>query len=179
MAHISEERYAEFKRICEKEGIKYDTEEQYRDAARSLVTFVDALCRISAEERQRELRLEQEPNGFMMIGEGRTCSLCKQNISGDMWYDKWGMKCTDCQAALSKKIVPGYVFKDHKNENHITASALSWRFDLRIQTIRKLVRQGKLKAREVPGNGTLVFLRRENPDLLETIETEKASKKSG
>jgi hypothetical protein len=82
-----------------------------------------------------------------------------------MYFDKWGAKCPDCQEALNKNIIPGYVFKDRDNHKHITASELSWRHKLPYQTIKKLIRQNKLKARTIPKSNTLVFLRKENPDL--------------
>ena len=180
MAEISEEHFKEFMRICEKEGIKYDTEAEYRHSARNLVGFVDTLLKMSHDDLLRQKRLESEPKGFEMEGEGRTCPLCgRSNYDLKLWYDKWGLKCMDCQNALNKKIIPGYVFKDYKDEKHITASTLSWKMDLRHQTIRKLVRQGKLIAREIPINRTIVFLREENPDIAAVIEAEKAAKAMG
>ena len=177
MAEISEEHFKEFMRICEQEGIKYDTEAEYRDSARNLVGFVDVLMEMSKDDLLRQKWLEKEPKGFEMEGEGRTCHLCgRSNYDLKLWYDKWGMKCMDCQDALNKKIIPGYVFKDYKNEKHITASTLSWKMDIRQQTIRKLVRQGKLKVREIPRNRTMVFLRKENPDLAYIVEAAKVAK---
>ena len=44
------------------------------------------------------------------------------------------------------------------------------------QRLIKLVRQGKLKARVVPGNGVMVFLRKENPDIVKIIETDKKAR---
>ena len=177
MASISEKSLAEFKKICDDKGIKYDTEAEYRDSAQNLLNFFELLYDMSKEDLLRKKRLETEPKGFEMESEGRTCHLCgRSNYDLKLWYDKWGMKCMDCQNALDKKIIPGYVFKDYKNEKHITASTLSWKMDIRQQTIRKLVRQGKLKAREIPGTRTLVFLRKENPDIAAVIEAEKAAK---
>lgn len=174
---LTDKDYAEFKKICDKEGITYKTEAEYHESANNLVNFVDILIKIDQEEKARERHLEKEPKGFAFESRGRTCSLCGHHVDGEMWYDKWGMKCMDCQQALNKKLVPGYVFKDHKNEKHITASQLSWRFKIHIQTIKKLVRQGKLKARVLP-HGPMVFLRRENRDLKAIIETEIKQKSS-
>lgn len=172
MAQLSEERIAEFKAICEKEGIKYETEAEYREAAHNLVSFVKVLVEISQEQLGWQRRLEKDPKGFTLPSEGRSCSLCHQSIYGDMWYDKWGLKCLSCHEAYKKRIIPGYVFKDSKNDKHITASTLSWKANIHTQTIMKLVRQGKLKARIAP-NGPVVFLRKENPNLGKIIEVEK------
>ncbi len=176
MVRISDKEFDKFLELSEKEGHKYKTREDAREAANNLVGFVDVLIRIDQEEKVRERRLEKGPKGFAMPADGRSCSLCGNYlIDSDLWYDKWGMKCMNCQAALDKKIIPGYVFKDHNNERSISDSKLSWKADIHIQTIRKLVRQGKLKARLVP-NGPYVFLRRENPTLMDIIDQEKAER---
>ncbi len=171
MAQLRDSDYKEFKEICEKEGIKYETEAQYHEAADNLVNFFSLLMKMDQEEKSRERRLEKEPNGFAFTSNGRTCPLCKTCIYGDMWYDKWGMKCFNCQEALNKKLVPGYVFKDHDNQKHITDSELARKTQLHVQTIRKLARHGKLKARVLP-KGPFVFLRRDNPNLGAVIEEE-------
>ena len=80
---ISDKHFAEFKAICEKEGIKYETEAEYRDAAQNLIGLIDTLMQSDFEERQRKTRLEKEPKGFAMAGEGRSCSLCKRSVYGE------------------------------------------------------------------------------------------------
>lgn len=81
------------------------------------------------------------------------------------------MKCMNCQAALHKKIIPGYVFKDKDNKRHITAAQLNSKFGLHPQTINKLMRQKKLKARIV-SSGPTVFLKSDNPNLPDVISQE-------
>lgn len=168
-----------FKKICEDQGIEYDTEAEYRDAAQNLLNFYGLLYDMAKEDLMRKKRLEKELEGFEMEGKGRTCSLCKSSGYGlTFWYDKWGMKCTSCQAALNKKIIPGYVFTDTKNEKHVTDTFLSWKFRIHSRTIRKLVKQGKLKAIEIPGTRRLVFLRKDNPNLIAVLDEEVAQQKS-
>lgn len=169
---LSEESLKEFKELCAKEGISYKTEAEYRQAAQNLLNFAEVVVDIAHEKLQREKRLKEHPNGFEMEGEGRNCSLCRKSVYGEekIWFDKWGFKCKDCKDAYDKKILPGYVFKDYDNEKHITGSTLSWKFNIRTQTIRKLVRQGKLKAREIPRSGVLVFLKKENPDIARVLD---------
>ena len=120
-----------------------------------------------------ERRLQDEQNGFAIHSEGGTCHSCGTMIfDDDMWYDKWCSKCFKCQEALNKKIVQGYIFKDYKNEKSINIADLSDKAGLYQQTLKKLVRQDKLKARVYKGDrGELwVFLRKENPDLETVIE---------
>lgn len=172
MINVSDKYVAEFKKLCEKEGIKYETEAEYHEAANNLVNFVDLLVQMDTEHRSWDKRLETEPQGFALPSEGRSCSLCHKMVFGEVWYDKWGMKCMNCHEAFKKKIIPGYVFKDHDNEKHITDSRLTDISGLHTQTIRKLIRQGKIKARIVPG-GPWVILRKENPDIADVIAVEK------
>jgi hypothetical protein len=175
MIELTEADYAKFKRSLEESGAKYETEAEYREAARNLVNFAELIYDMSKEELLRKKRLEREPEGFQMEGEGRTCSLCKRAVYAELklWYDKWGMKCMDCQNALNKKIIPGYVFNDQDNTHHITASTLLWKFKIRRSTIAKLIQQGKLKPRIIPGSDTVVFLATENRDIVTVIEAAK------
>ena len=169
---MSDKHFAEFKAICEKEGIKYETEAECRDAEQNLIGLVDVLIQSEFEERQRKARLEKEPKGFAMAGEGRNCSLCKQTVyNKDGWYDKWGFKCPACQNAVSKRIVPGSLCRDHDNEKYITESSLAWKTDLHTQTIRKLIRQGKIKARQIP-KGASIILRKDNPNISDILGEE-------
>jgi hypothetical protein len=175
MARLRDEDYRKFKEISDKEGIKYKTEAEQHDSADNLVNFISLLIKMDQEEKARIKRLEQEPKGFTLESKGRNCPLCHNCIQGEMWYDKWGMKCLNCQEALNKKIVPGYVFKDYKNEKHITDSELGRVSGLHTQTIRKLVRQGKIKAR-ILTKGPMVILKRENPNIGAILNEEKKLK---
>lgn len=170
---ISDKDLDEFIKISEKEGHKYKTPEEAREAAQNLVGFVDILVQMDMERRRKDARLKDEPGGFAFEGKGRGCQLCSRHISGDMWWDKWGQKCMDCHEAFKKKVIPGYCFKDDKNEKHITIDKISWKFDVPNPTLRKLVREDRIKVRTVRGNGVQIVLRRENPKLDEILSKEK------
>lgn len=43
MTNISEESLDRFKKICEEQGIKYDSEAEYQEAANNIVGFFDVL----------------------------------------------------------------------------------------------------------------------------------------
>ena len=174
MANISSKSLAKFKKLCNEHGIKYDTDAEYREAANNLLGYFEVLMEMDKEEQARQRRLKDEPSGFALEGQDRSCPLCRRYYEGEsLWYDKWGIKCLDCQEALRKKIVPGYVFKDHKNEKHIIDRLLADIADLHVQTVRKLIRRGDIKARKLP-NGTYVILKRENPDIAAVVHEEAA-----
>lgn len=169
MYELTEKEFNSFKDICEKDGIKYDTEEEYKEAARNLYSFVKLSYELAREQLSWEKRLEKEPQGFWLDSEGRTCYVCHTNVSGQIWFDKWGLKCANCQSAFRKKVFPGYILKDRDNNKHVTDSQLGWKFGLHNQTIKKLVRLGLLKPRIIP-NGPMIFLRKENPELSSVIK---------
>lgn len=170
---MTEKEYAEFKALCKKKDMHYDTEAEYREAARNLVQYIKLTYDLAREHYGWERRLKKEPSGFAIASVGRSCCLCHQSVMGEVWYDKWGMKCMTCQEALNKKIVPGYVFIDSDNNRHITASQLSWKYGLHQQTISKLIRQGRIKPRIIP-KGITLFLKSENPELPNIIQEAKS-----
>lgn len=175
MHGLTEKEYASFKAICEKEGIKYETEAEYKEAANNLFRYVELSYELAREHYGWEQRLKDEPDGFWLDSDGRTCYVCHTNVSGQIWFDKWGLKCSNCQAAFKKKIYPGYILKDIDNDRHITDSQLKWKFKLHPQTVKKLVRDGQLKARIIP-NGPMIFLRKENPKLGAIITEYRSTK---
>ena len=175
---ISDKHLDEFIEISEKEGHKYKNREEARDAAQNLVNLVDLLVEMDMKERANKQRLEKEPKGYSMEGKGRSCSLCQRSVyESNGWYDKWGFKCMNCQDAVNKKKIPGSLCGDWKNEKYVTDSTLSFKSGLHVQTIRKLIRNGKIKARQIP-NGPNLILRKDNPKLLDIIEDEKAEREA-
>lgn len=126
--------------------------------------YFEILIEINQSEKARFRRLEQEPKGFSIPGEGRSCSLCKQSIHNEGIFDNWGFKCLNCQNAINKRIIPGSVCKDWDNKKHITDSALAMELGISIHKIRKLICEGKIIGRRVP-NGPYIILRKDNKNL--------------
>lgn len=174
MASITEKQMDEFKKILAEQGIEFKSEGEARESAENLIRLVKVFRKGAREERGRKARLRDEPNGFSMQGGGRTCVLCYRSYDQSMWYDKNGLKCMACQEALDTKIVPVSVLKDRGNKEHILASTLAWKLDIRMTTLKKMVRQGKLAARIIPGSGEMVFLRKENPNFAAVIKEDLA-----
>jgi hypothetical protein len=159
--------------MCDKKGIKYETDAEYEEGARNLVNLVDLLVEMDMAQRALKKRLETEPKGFTLEGKGRNCSLCGRSVyESDGWYDKWGFKCMNCQDAVNKKKIPGSLCGDWDHEKYVTDSTLSWKADLHTQTIRKLIRNGKIKARQIP-KGPFLILRKDNPNLKDVIANER------
>ena len=175
MAYLNDKEYEEFKKISDAQGITYDSELEMKQSADKLVGFFDLLITMDQEERGRRNRLKSEPKGFSMPGNGRNCSLCMQGVYEEGWYDKWGFKCMNCQNAVNKRIVPGSLCGDYHHEKCITDTGLAFKSGLHIQTIRKLIRNGQIKVRQIP-NGPSLILRKDNPYLLNLISKVRQAK---
>lgn len=171
---ISDQALEKFKELCKKRSIKYKNEMEYKESAQNLLRFVGTLVEIDMEERKRKNRLKKEPKGFALEGQGRTCSLCRNSANeGDGWYDKWGFKCMNCQDAVNKKKIPGSLCSDWDHKRCVTDSILATKAGLHTQTIRKLIRNKKIKAQQIP-KGPFLILRKDNPNLMNVIDAEKA-----
>lgn len=170
---ISEKHMNEFKELCEKKGIKYETEDEYRQSMYNLVGFFDTLIEMDMAQRALKKRLETEPKGYALEGDGRNCSLCGRSVyESDGWYDKWGFKCMNCQDAVNKKKIPGSLCGDYDRKKYVTESALSSLSGLHHRTIKKLINQGKIKVRQIP-KGPALILRKDNPNLIDVIDHER------
>lgn len=135
------------------------------EARDNLVKFFDVLIEIDQKHKALYRRLEKETKGFPMAGNGSNCGLCGQHIwDEDGWYDKWGFKCLNCQDAVNKKKIPGSLCDDCKHEKSIPDTELALKLGIHIQTIRKMIREGKIKGRRSP-NGPYVILMKDNPNL--------------
>lgn len=77
----------------------------------------------------------------------------------------------NCQDAVNKRKIPGSLCRDWDHKKCITDSDLAWKSKLHTQTIKKLIRQGKIKAREIP-KGPYMILRKDNPNLLDVLDEE-------
>lgn len=165
---LSNKEFQWFMEKAKKEGVKLETEEQYRQLQRDMYALAELTFDMYKIHKQFEARLEREPGGFTFPADGRMCKLCMGGGAGDFWYDKRGMRCMDCQTAFTSKVIPGYVFTDDKNKRHITETGLVVRHNADRKEIRKYIKEGVLKPRRIEHGQfppTLVFLKRDNPNL--------------
>ena len=103
-------------------------------------------------------------------GKTYTCCICREQISNERtWWDESGIKCLHCQNALDKKIIPKSVCKD--NDSWYSLWEFDYYFKIKSPTIKKFVRQGKLKPRIIKNTDTKkphfeLFLIKDNKDAL-------------
>ena len=130
---------------------------------------MDVLIQMDMQQKSLYHRLEQEPKGFSMPSEGRNCGLCGNHVREDGgWFDKWGFKCLNCQDAVNKRKIPGSLCGDYDHKKSIPDTLLAMKLGIKVATIRKHIREGKIKGRRIP-NGPYMILRKDNPDLAQKI----------
>lgn len=172
---LSDKAVQKFKDIYKKEYKKDLTDAEARDEAERLVGFFDVLMQVAEKDYRRKLKLKDSPKGFPIDDDGTySCFICYESITTvNGWYDKYGLKCLNCQRAVEKKIIPPIVFKDRKS--WITNWELKDKFGIHPSTARKLIKEGKLKARVInKENGSThysIYLLSENQDFLKNYNS--------
>ena len=176
---MSDEHVQQFKEIYEKKKGEPVTDEEARDGAERLYGLFELLWKLSAEDQQRKRRLKTEPDGFVLEG-GYSCGICRTTAyrgQQTIYYTKWGNLCGECHAATKNEVIPTFVALDH--ESFFRDWQLKSDFKIHPQTMRKYVREGKLKARIIPfADGKpyeYIFLRKENPALVSRYSPERKS----
>ena len=132
------------------------------DELRRLAKYFDVLIEMDQKQRSLHKRANAEPGGLSMLGEGRTCSLCRNSVHHDGWFDKWGFKCPTCQNAVNKRKVPGSLCRDYNFKKYIPDTVLAFYLGVSVSQVRKMIRAGAIKARRAP-NGPYMILRKDNP----------------
>jgi len=175
---LSQKSIEEFKEIYKEEKGKELNDAEASEAAHNLVNFVELLYKCAERDARRKRQLKKEPEGFHVTDGTYNCMVCGRTVTGDeSWYDQWGVKCLICQKAVKEGVVPGFVCKDH--DSHYKMWELKDKFKIHPQTARKLVREGKLKARIVTTDDgkpfEYIFLKKENPSLICRYSPERKS----
>ncbi len=165
---LPDEAVREFQEIYKKEYGKEISHAEAYEAASNLIGLFEILLKGEREDRARKLRLKDEPKGFHIKGGPYNCFICHKYVSDEeTWYDKYGIKCLICQRAVEKRVVPGKICQN--KDSWYSMWELDHYFKIKPQAARKLIRQGKLKARVITSQGDhaycFIFLTKENPIL--------------
>lgn len=173
---VSDELVEEIKDLSKKKGEEISDAEA-REGAEKLVGFFDLLWEMSKKDSVKKKRLKTEPDGFPVDGT-YSCLVCRNRIEEtNGWYDWYGQTCLLCRKAVQEGIIPTYIFKHHNS--YFSMSSLKYTFDIKHQTAKKYIKEGKLLPRIILNEtGTpyeYLFLKKENPML---VERYSASRKS-
>lgn len=171
---LKEKTVKEFQEIYKKKYGKEITYEEAAESARNLIGLFDVLLDIHFAELKLEEKLKDSPKGFsLMDGKTYSCGICHTSIKDEeLWYDKWGKKCLACQDAVDKQKIPGKIC--YNDKYWYSTWELESYLKLKTPTVKKLVREGVLKARVVPKSNFLVILIKENEGVLPSKELLKS-----
>lgn len=166
---LSKERINEFKEVFKKDYGKDLTDAEASEYANSLMNFVELLYDCALKDVQKKNRLKKEPNGFPVDG-NYSCLVCGCSINSENgWYDWYGHTCLLCRDAIKNGTLPAFVCQ--QRDSYYLTWHLKDRFKIHPATARKMVREGKLKARIVLNENNkpyeYVFLKKENPGLVD------------
>lgn len=153
------------------------TDEKAREAANNLSGYFDLVWKFAKEDGARKRRLKKEPGGFPAEGT-RSCLLCSTTINEtNGWYDWYGHTCLLCRKAVKDGVIPTFIFEHHNS--YFAMWALDSKFKIKHMTAKKYIREGKLIPRIVlTEDGKphyYVFLKKENPGLIERYSPERKS----
>jgi cytochrome c peroxidase len=165
---LSQKAIDEFK-IAWKESFGEDiSDERARMEAIPLMQLAELAFDSYQDDLDRKRKLKEHPKGFHLTDGTYSCLLCHTSISGDSsWYDEYGQKCLNCQRALNQGVIPPEAFTDR--DSRYLMWELKSKFGLHSATVRKMMRNGELKARIITSeNGQpyeYVFMKAENESL--------------
>lgn len=172
---ITDQSLQKYKEILERDSKRKWSDDEVREASERLTRFASLLIDIFLEEKRKEKKLEEFPDGYHLDDrDGQyNCRICSRYIEGkDTWYDKYGLKCMDCQRNIDNGVIPGETCKD----DSLWLKGWQLKSDLGIhpQTAKKLVREGKLKVRELKDKEGKTYFRvylvNENIEFLKTVK---------
>lgn len=146
----------------------------------SPVQLARIFASVAGREKIREMRLKDEPKGFLLNDEPDrqyTCSICNTSMHGnEAWWDLNGVKCLNCQRNVEKKNIPAEIAKNH--DLWFSYSDLDWSFGIKGPTARKMFRLGELNGIELKdSDGKVyhtVFLVAENGEFLKKHKTTRS-----
>lgn len=179
MAQVSPKALEEFKKIYKEKCGQELSDKDAHEYAHRLLGFFEILYKVANEDAIRHKRLKEEPNGFPLENYNHyTCLICHTTLPGDqLWWDKYGIKCLDCQRNLEKGVVPKIVCKSR--DSWYEAWEIKDKFGIHPSTLRKMVREGKIKARKLTTKDGVtyheIFMIKENP-IFSSTQTQNTKK---
>lgn len=166
---LSKERLDELRKLMEEKSGETYTDEEVADAGRRLVGLAEICYDIAKRDWLRKRKLSEHPKGFHLDDGRFSCLLCGDGIEGEnSWWDLLGQKCMKCQQAYWDGLVPSFVFQNH--DSYYKMWELKKTFGINPQTARKMIREGKIKARIILTQDGKphehIFLKKENENLV-------------
>jgi len=167
----------EFKGIYRKKEGKELSDADAHKMASQLLGLYKLAFDISLREVKRKARLKKEPGGFPVDGH-YNCSVCHRTIDETSgWYDWYGQSCLTCRKAILDGTIPSFVCRHE--DSYFSMWQINSTFGIKTPTAKKLTREKKLFPRvienEQGGVHEYIFLKKENPKLIERYSPERKS----
>lgn len=145
---------------------------QDRDTELVLCQLAEILVDQVIRDHRRNKRLEKSPGGYFMDDEigVYSCFICSRNFDAkDIWYDKYGYKCRDCQDNVINKVISKTLSR--KKDSWCSDWQVSQILNLHPSTREKLIRKGDLKAIKLVNKDGChymrIFMKKDNPQLID------------
>lgn len=168
---LSDKATREFKDLMKKEYGQELSDAEAKEQGERLLQLAEILIKQAQIEHKRKQRLKKEPKGFHLDESEGTynCQVCHKYASGkETWWDKWGVKCLDCQRNIDEGVIPREICQNDKL--WIKDWQLRSDYSLHPSTARRLRREGILKGRDLKTkDGAIyytVYLISENQEFL-------------
>lgn len=102
-----EEQIAELRKLLEEKEGREVTDQELFEAEHWIRGYAGLVLDVFLKDEERKKKLEENPKGYHLEGEGYSCFICGTSVSNEeTWYDQHGIKCLTCQNAIDKKIIP-------------------------------------------------------------------------
>lgn len=145
-------------KVKQPQNPEFDAERKSKLEAHPYAQLTRLFAKMEARDNIRNRRLEKEPNGYLLNepDENYPCHICGRSTEGNAWWDKWGLKCLDCQRNINEGIIPAEISKNDKmwlKDWDITSD-----YGVHPSSRPKLIRLKILKARELKlENGNVYY----------------------
>lgn len=122
------------------------------------------------EESRREEKLHLFPDGYSFDKDGFSCGICGLPAPiNKSWYDKYGLKCEECQQAVNNGIIPGEITA--QPDLYYSDQDLNRYFNLDDKAVNRWIKKGLLYPKvitKINGKGKhyRVFMLSEHAKLL-------------
>ncbi len=138
------------------------------EMAENMLHISKVLAPMEQEHQRLERKLKQFPKGFHLEGDGYSCNICYGSCSKEeTWYDQYGVKCMECQAAIDRGDLPANCSKDR--DSYYSSWDIERAFNVDRYAVRRWAKAGVLKARTVKHEhhqDTQLFLLEDNKETL-------------
>ncbi|TSC79908.1 MAG: Uncharacterized protein G01um101425_385 [Candidatus Peregrinibacteria bacterium Gr01-1014_25] len=138
------------------------------EMAENMLHMARVLAPMEQEHQRLQRKLKEFPKGFHLEGKGYSCGICYGSCSQEeTWYDQYGLKCMECQAAVDRGEIPASLVKDR--ESYYSSWEIERAFNVDRHAVRRWAKAGVIKARIVKHlhhQDTQLFLLEDNKDTL-------------